>query len=84
MIDTTLPVTGEATASPGVLWPPKGQGSGNTSPDPEITGPLSANLRAERLGPGQGHIYTPTVECGNASGNTATRTVDVFVSHDRR
>ncbi|HEX4469531.1 MAG TPA: hypothetical protein VH080_08345, partial [Gemmatimonadaceae bacterium] len=33
--------------------PPNGGGSGNTSPDFQITGPLTANLRAERDGTAQ-------------------------------
>lgn len=61
-----------------------GAGSGNAGPDAEITGPLSANLRAERSGQGDGRVYTLALECSDGSGNTSGRTVDVFVPHDQR
>jgi len=44
-----------------------------------ITGDLSLFLRAERLGTGQGRIYTIKVRCRDAAGNTSTGTVDVTV-----
>jgi hypothetical protein len=56
-----------------------GKGDGNTNVDWEITGPLTANLRAERAGGGPGRIYTLTVRCGDAFGNGSTRTVQVIV-----
>jgi hypothetical protein len=51
--------------------------------DFEITGDLTANLRAERLGKGTGRIYTITVECSDAAGNSATGTTTVAVPHDK-
>ena len=56
-------------------------GSGNTSPDFQITGKLTANLRAERAGGGSGRVYTLTVQCTDASHNSATRNVSVSVPH---
>ena len=53
-----------------------------TSPDWVITGDLSLLLRAERLGQGHGRIYTITVQCSDAVGNTSTGTVQVTVPHD--
>src|ERR1051326_622189 len=50
-------------------------------PDWEITGPTSLVLRAERLGKGQGRVYTITVECKDASGNTTSSSVNVTVPH---
>jgi Right handed beta helix region/Beta-propeller repeat len=47
--------------------------------DWEITGPLTLNVRAERLGRGNGRIYTITIECRDAAGNVATSTVTVTV-----
>ena len=47
--------------------------------DWEITGALTLNLRAERLGKGDGRIYTITIECTDAAGNVATSTVTVRV-----
>jgi hypothetical protein len=57
---------------------------GNTAPDWGITGDLSVSLRAERTGRGSGRIYTITVDCTDASGNTATETVVVIVPHDQK
>ena len=47
--------------------------------DWEITGALTLKLRARRLGTGQGRTYRVTVEGADASGNTARRTVSIFV-----
>ena len=54
------------------------------TPDWEITGPLSVNLRAERSGSKGGRIYTIVVECEDGSGNVAYASVDVAVPHDHR
>lgn len=63
--------------------PVNGTGDGNTSPDWEITGPLTLNLRAERSGNGGDRVYTITVEGRDHSGNASTRTVTVTVPHNR-
>lgn len=55
----------------------------NTSPDWVIGGGLSATVRAERAGTGNGRIYTLTVECTDQSGNASTAPVIVTVPHDR-
>jgi hypothetical protein len=47
--------------------------------DWEITGPLTLNVRAERLGKGDGRIYTIAIECTDDAGNVATSTVTVKV-----
>ena len=52
------------------------------APDWEITGAKSLNLRAERLGKGQGRIYTIVVQCKDMSGNVSTASVDVAVPHN--
>jgi N-acetylneuraminic acid mutarotase len=44
----------------------------NTGNDFVITGPLSINLRAARLGGGDGRIYTATVQCTDGNGLSAT------------
>ena len=59
------------------------RGDGNTAPDWEITGDLTVNLRAERSGGGNGRVYTMTVGCTDASGNSSTRTETVTVPHDQ-
>jgi len=51
--------------------------------DVVITGALTVNLRAERSGNGSGRVYTIMVQCTDAAGNVATRTVTVTVPHDQ-
>jgi hypothetical protein len=63
--------------------PINGPGDGNTAPDWEITGPLTLNLRAERMGEGSGRVYTITVESRDAFGNISTGTVQILVAHNR-
>jgi hypothetical protein len=53
------------------------------SADWQITGPLSLNLRATRLGEGSGRIYTITIESRDASGNVSTTTTTVVVPHNQ-
>ncbi len=64
--------------------PEDGTGDGSTSPDWEITGDLTLNLRAERSGSGTGRIYTITVQCGDASGNVTTGIVTVLVPKNKK
>jgi len=59
--------------------PIEGLGDGDTSPDWTITGNLTVDLRAERSGKGSGRVYTMTVECSDASGNSSTKSVTVTV-----
>jgi hypothetical protein len=47
-----------------------------------ITGALTVQLRADRLGEGTGRIYTITIACTDAAGNTTRKTVTVRVPHD--
>ena len=63
--------------------PVDGTGDGDTSPDWVITGDLTLTLRAERAGPKSGRVYTITVKCTDASGNSAQRAVTVTVDHDQ-
>jgi hypothetical protein len=54
----------------------------SNEPGPEdsfITGALTLKVRAERLGKGDGRIYTITVECTDTAGNVSTSTVTVRV-----
>jgi photosystem II stability/assembly factor-like uncharacterized protein len=62
--------------------PVLGSGDGQTTPDWEITGALTARLRAERSGAATGRVYTITVRCTDNAGNSATRAVPVRVPHD--
>jgi hypothetical protein len=60
------------------------KGDGNTEVDWVITGALTAELRAERAGGGASRKYTVNIRCADVSGNFATRSVTVVVSHDQR
>jgi len=59
-------------------------GNDTTSPDWEITGPLSLNLRAERSVSGIGRVYTITVRCTDAAGNSSTRVGTVVVPKNQK
>jgi serine protease len=59
--------------------PVSGTGGGDLSPDWEITGNLTLRLRAERSQKGSGRVYTITVRCTDASGNSSTSNVTVTV-----
>jgi hypothetical protein len=58
-----------------------GIGDGNTAQDWQITGDLTANLRAERSGKGNGREYVLAVQCSDGSGNSSDSTVIVTVPH---
>jgi len=63
--------------------PVNGLGDGDTAPDWLITGALTADLRAERSGKGDGRIYTITVTCTDSCGNSSIDTATVTVQHNR-
>ncbi len=54
-----------------------------TSPEWQITGDLTLQLRAQRNGHGSGRTYTITVEVGDTSGNTTRQSVVVVVPHSQ-
>lgn len=60
-------------------------GSGNTAPDWEITGPSTAQVRAERSGTNKaGRIYTIVLEATDGSGNVSLpASVIVTVPHSK-
>jgi hypothetical protein len=47
-----------------------------------VTGDLTVDLKAERLGAAQGRIYTIVFECVDAAGNSSSSSVIVKVPHD--
>ena len=59
--------------------PVKGRND-KTSPDWRITGPLTAKVRAELTPKERERVYTITVQCTDASGNSSTKTTTVTVS----
>jgi len=59
--------------------PVNGAGDGDTDIDWRVTGALSLQVRAERGHNPQGRIYSITVECADAAGNTSQRVVTVTV-----
>jgi alpha-tubulin suppressor-like RCC1 family protein len=63
--------------------PVNGQGDGDTSPDWNITGDLTVQLRAERSGSGPGRNYTLRIRCTDAAGNSAFANAIVNVPHDK-
>ncbi len=60
----------------------EGLGDGDTKNDIVIQGDFNFKLRAERSGLGEGRTYTITYKVTDASGNSTTAKVTVFVPHD--
>jgi predicted extracellular nuclease len=60
--------------------PTDGRGDGHTATDWQVVDAHAVLLRAERSGRGSGRIYTLTVSCTDASGNTSSATATVSVS----
>jgi len=74
-------ITGVSSSEPDDA---KGGGDGNTKNDIVIASDgKSVKLRAERMGGGDGRVYTITLSATDAAGNTATATCEVIVPHDR-
>jgi hypothetical protein len=63
--------------------PLTGCGSGKKEPDWEITGDLSAELRAERCGRRDGRVYTISISCTDADNNVSNGVALVTVPHDQ-
>ena len=60
-----------------------GDGDGNTLNDIVIKDSQTVDLRAERMGEGNGRVYTINYHVSDASGNTAYGTSKVSVPHDQ-
>ena len=54
-----------------------------SSSDYSIVDPHHVKLSADRLGSGNGRMYTIAIGCTDASGNSSTQTVAVSVPHDQ-
>ena len=63
--------------------PVLGHGSGHTSPDWIVLDDHHVLLRAERMGNGNGRIYTITITCIDSGGVSSSDSVTVTVPHDR-
>jgi hypothetical protein len=87
--NTMVPVTVSVSASDNCDTSPVCKITGITSnesissSDAQITGNLTASLRAERLGSGAGRTYTLAIQCTDASGNSSTANATVSVPHDQ-
>lgn len=64
--------------------PQNGSGDGNTEADWEIVNANQVRLRAERAGNGTDRVYTITVTCVDAAGNSTSASTTVVVPHDNR
>jgi hypothetical protein len=78
------PVPGNITFATGItddggIAPTNGNGDGNTSPDWLPVDGHRVQVRSERAGGGSGRIYTITVTCADAFGNSSSRTTTVAV-----
>lgn len=62
--------------------PLNGSGDGNTDADWEVVDAHTVRLRAERAGNGTDRVYTITVTCVDAAGNTTSASTTVTVPHD--
>jgi hypothetical protein len=90
--DTTPPAIAALGVNPGRLWPPNHQMVAVTV-SVSVTDDRDANPacgivavgsnEAERSGNGTGRVYTLTVRCTDAAGNSTIRTVAVTVPHDQ-
>jgi hypothetical protein len=63
--------------------PVNGLGDGDTSPDWQVVDAHHVRLRAERAGGGSGRVYTLTLRCTDAAGNTTVKTGTVRVPHNQ-
>lgn len=64
--------------------PADGLGDGDTAPDWAVSSPTLVRLRAERAGGGSGRVYTITVTCTDAYGNSTSRSTTVSVPHSQK
>jgi uncharacterized lipoprotein YddW (UPF0748 family) len=75
--------TATSTLSVSSNEPGNGKGDGNKEPDYKVIDAHHVQLRAERLGNGDGRIYTITITATDAAGNVSKQDVVVTVPHDQ-
>lgn len=90
MIDVTLTYivsdashTAECTPSVTSSEAPNATGSGHTAADTRVIDATRVQVRSERSGETRDRVYTVTLTCGDAAGNTATETRQVRVFKNR-
>lgn len=78
-------LSGVTTCTLGVASnePTNGDGDGDTAPDWLVLDAHRLQLRAELSGGGAGRVYTVTVTCSDAAGNTSSSNVSVSVPRGR-
>src|SRR4051812_5716923 len=105
--DTTAPVIGAISVSPNSVWPPNNKMvavsvfvsatddvdaapscsivaiEGGVDGDSQITGALTANVRASKNSDGSGRVYKLKVNCSDRAGNTSTAFVCVYIWKDQ-
>jgi len=59
-------------------------GSGNTAPDGQGVSSATAQVRAERVGGGDGRVYTIAFSANDGQGGSCTGTVQVGVPHNKK
>jgi hypothetical protein len=83
MVDVTIDYSDSSSCpSTCTLSVTSSEPSGET-PDFVVLDAHHVQLRAERLGDGQGRIYTITITCTNSSGQSSSETVTVLVPHNQ-
>jgi hypothetical protein len=87
MVRVAVTATGSDSCSPSVTCKIVAIKSNEPVDDSQgdwvVTGNLTANLRADRLGSGNGRIYAVTVQCMDKAGNSTTKDTLVTVPHDQ-
>jgi hypothetical protein len=85
MIPVTVSVSASENCDPSPVCKITGITSNESisSSDAQITGNLTASLRAERLGSGTGRTYTLAIQCTDASSNSSAANGTVTVPHDQ-
>lgn len=64
--------------------PQNGLGDGDTDNDWVVVDDHTVQLRAERAGGGSGRIYTITITCVDAAGNSSSTSTTVTVPHSKK
>jgi len=85
LCDTSVNVDDVVITSATSDEPENGNGDGNTSDDIIVFGDdcQSVRLRSERMGGGNGRVYTITFKVADTSGNVATATKKITVPHSQ-